>query len=301
VSKLILQKYILMSILYYLGNPIDSVHRFTVNHEAMKTVLFVLFLAPIFGFGQYKLLSTEGQYQGSNLYINNPKQMDGFGYCIIKVTVNGDVLPASIQSTNFVVDFGLFDLNLGDDIFVVIEHFDGCTPRFLNPEVLLPKSTFEVIDLSINKDGILNWTTKNEGGILDFSIEKFKWNSWVGVGQIRGKGGKELNSYSYKVSLHSGENKIRVIQVDNSGDKRVSQPISYESDIAEFTMAPSSVKDYIYFYSDSKHKRTRYEVFDAFGNLLKVGFSDRVDCRNIVNGIYYVNYDNRTEKFIKVN
>ena len=290
-----------MSILYYLGNPFESVHRFTVIHETMKPVLFALLLLPIIGFSQYKLLSTEGQYQGLNLYINNPKQMDGFGYCIIKVTVNGDVLPASIQSPNFVVDFGLFDLTLGDDIFVVIEHFEGCTPRFLNPEVLLPKSSFEVVDLSINKNGMLKWTAKNEGGILDYTIEKFKWNNWVGVGQVRGKGKKELNSYSYKISLHSGENKIRVIQIDNSGEKRVSKPIMYQSDIPIFTMSPSSVNDYIYFYSGSKNKKTRYEVFDAFGNLLKVGFSDRVDCRNIVNGIYYVNYDNRTEKFIKVN
>jgi hypothetical protein len=267
----------------------------------MKTVLITFLLLPFLGICQYKLLSTEGQYQGLNLYIQNPKQKDGFGYCIIKVTVNGDVLPASIQSANFVVDFGLFDLSLGDDVFVVIEHFDGCTPRFLNPEALLPKSTFELVDLSINKNAVLKWTTKNEGGVLDYTIEKFKWNNWIGVGQVRGKGGSDLNSYSYKIPLHSGENKIRVTQKDNSGKKRVSRAMVYQSDIPVFTMSPSSVTDYIYFYSGNKNKKTRFEVFDAFGNLLKIGFSNRVDCRNIVNGIYYVNYDNRTEKFIKIN
>jgi hypothetical protein len=41
-------------------------------------------------------------------------------------------------------------------------------------------------------------------------------------------------------------------------------------------------------------------LYDAFGNLLKVGFSDLVDCRNLVNGVYFINFDNTTEKFIKV-
>ena len=66
-------------------------------------------------------------------------------------------------------------------------------------------------------------------------------------------------------------------------------------------MEPYSVRDYIYFYSNDKKTKTRFEVLDAYGNLLKAGFSNNVDCKNIVNGIYYINYDNKTEKFIKVN
>ena len=121
----------------------------------MKLSLLVILMLPILTFGQYKLLSTEGQYQGDKLFIKNPKQMDGFGYCIIKVTVNGDVLPASIQSPNFEVDFSLFDLEIGDDVFVVIEHFDGCTPRFLNPKILLPESTFNLKDIQMKNKEIL--------------------------------------------------------------------------------------------------------------------------------------------------
>ena len=267
----------------------------------MKAVFISFLILPLLSFGQYKLLSTEGKYQGKNLYVNNPKQIDGFGYCIIKVSVNGDVLPASIQTSNFAIEFDLFDLEIGDDVFVVIEHFEGCTPRFLNPESLLPKSTFEIIDLSIGKNAVLKWVTKNEGGELDYHIEKFKWNNWVSVGQVRGKGGVVKNSYSYKIPLHSGINKIRVSQLDNTGNKRSSEPIEFSSDITPYTMGPSSVRDYIYFYSDDKKSKTRSEVFDAFGNLLKAGFSNNVDRKNIVNGIYYLNYDTKTEKFLKVN
>ena len=147
---------------------------------------------------------------------------------------------------------------------------------------------------------LLQWETENEKGILDYDIEQFKWNNWESVGQVRGKGLEKSNIYSFKVSPHSGENKFRVTQTDNSGEKRISQEIIQESDIEKYTMSPSRVRDYIFFYSAGELKKTRFEVFDAFGNLLKVGLSNNVDCRNIVNGIYYMNYDNKTEKFLKV-
>lgn len=267
----------------------------------MKSFMIIAFLLPFFSISQYKLLSTEGKYQGKKLYVNNPLQNDGFGYCVIKVTVNGDVLPASIQSSNFEINFDLFDLKIGDDVFVVIEHFDGCTPRFLNPEVLLPKSTFDIVDIEIDKNAILKWKTKNEGGILDFQIEKFKWNNWISIGQVRGKGKGKINQYTYKLPLHSGINKVRVSQIDNTGKTRFSKTLEHSSKIAPFSMGPYSVRDYIYFYSNDKKTKTRFEVLDAYGNLLKAGFANNVDCKNIVNGIYYINYDNKTEKFIKVN
>ena len=185
----------------------------------MKLFLFLLILLPLCGYSQYKLLSAEGKYQGKNLFVNNPKQVDGFGYCIIKVTVNGDVLPASIQTSNFAINFDLFDLKIGEDVFVVIEHFEGCKPRFLNPESLLPKSSFEIIDIYIDENAVLKWTTKNEKNILDYEIEKFMWGEWKNVGQVRGKGGEQERSYSYKIPIHSGKNKIRISQLDNNGEK----------------------------------------------------------------------------------
>jgi hypothetical protein len=101
--------------------------------------------------------------------------------------------------------------------------------------------------------------------------------------------------------LHSGINKIRISQIDNTGNPRSSQSIEYASKMNPLTVGPSSVRDYLYFYSNNVKTKTRFEVWDAFGNLLKAGYSSQVDCKNIVNGIYYINYDNNTEKFIKVN
>jgi hypothetical protein len=38
---------------------------------------------------------------------------------------------------------------------------------------------------------------------------------------------------------------------------------------------------------------------DAYGNILKSGKASKVDCRKLLNGLYYLNFDNKTEKIIK--
>jgi hypothetical protein len=44
--------------------------------------------------------------------------------------------------------------------------------------------------------------------------------------------------------------------------------------------------------------KSKYEIYDAYGNLLKTGFSDSIDCRSLVDGVYFINFDNTSEKFI---
>ena len=160
---------------------------------------------------------------------------------------------------------------------------------------------YQMVDYQIVDCYILSFLIVLYFYFLDFQIEKFKWNSWISVGQVRGKGGSAQNQYSFNLPLHSGKNKVRISQIDNTGKTRSSKALEYPSKIAPFTMGPSSVRDYLYFYSNNKKSKTRFEVLDAYGNLLKAGYANNVDCKNIVNGIYYINYDNTTDKFIKVN
>jgi hypothetical protein len=51
--------------------------------------------------------------------------------------------------------------------------------------------------------------------------------------------------------------------------------------------------------SNGVEVETYYEVFDAYGNILKSGKASKIDCRKLLNGLYYLNFDNVTEKFIK--
>ena len=270
----------------------------------MYTIKILLFLIASLKlssfFSQESMLSIEGTYLRKNLLVSNPPQADGFGFCVNKVTVNGEVLPATIQKANFEIDFSLFNLKVGEQLFIVLSHNEGCIPKFINPEVLLPKSTFICEKISATNNGLISWTAKNEKEAMDFALEQFKWNKWVKVGEVRGNGGQGLNNYSFQIIAHSGKNRVRVTQIDNTGIRRVSPETSFNSLSVIVKKTPSKVSDYLYFKANQKAVKSKFELFDAFGNLLKIGFSDLVDCRNLVNGVYFINFDNTTEKFIKV-
>lgn len=265
---------------------------------------FFLFLLLVFNISkalnQEELLSIQGNYQGRNLLVSNPAQSDGFGYCITKVTVNGDILPASIQNSVFEINFKLFNLKTGDPIFIVLEHANGCIPKFLNPEVLLPKSTFLCERIQCSSDGNLQWVTSKENGELDFIVEQFRWGKWLEIGYVKGNGGNRSNSYTFQVNLHSGKNTLRVSQRDNSKKLRSSQSTTVVSTIGKVTKSTARVKDFIYFKTNGKLVKTKYEVFDAYGNLLKQGYGQEVNCSNLLKGIYFLNFDNTSEKFFKI-
>lgn len=243
--------------------------------------------------------SIEGTYQGKNLYVQSPESEDGFGFCVTKVTVNGEVSSHSPQASAFQIDLAEFNIQIGDKILVVLEHEEGCKPKLLNPEVLLPKSTFILEDISCSPDGTLEWTTTGESGSLAYQIEQYKWNKWVVVGETNGIGNENPNKYLFNISPHSGENKLRVTQTDNTGKKRVSKEVTFTAkDVAEPEMSTKKGK-VIEFVANGEKVETKYEIFDAYGNIVKKGMNSVVDCSNLKDGIYHVNYDNKHEKFIK--
>lgn len=237
----------------------------------------------------------EGNYQGKNLYVQNPFAGSGVGFCTSKVTVNDQVTTDEINSSAFEIDFTAFQLGLGDKVVVKIEHKDDCKPKVLNPEVLKPKSTYEVVSMKVEKDGTLNWSTKNENGKLNYIVEQFRWNKWVKVGEVEGKGKPDQTSYSIKVVPHSGENKFRVKQIDFTGQPKYSEAVKFRSMNPEVTFAPLKADKSIQFTGE-----TMYEIFDMYGNIVKKGFGNKIDITNLPKGAYYINYDNKTgEKFIK--
>lgn len=244
-------------------------------------------------------LSVDGTYQGKNLYVQNPMDDEGFGYCATKVTVNGDIMPGGTSMGAFEIDFSLFNIAIGEPVFIVIEHHDGCKPKILNPEVLLPRSTFTVTSMSITQDGKLTWCTKDEQGKLPFVIEQYRWNKWISVGEVQGKGSGSENCYEFIVSPHSGENTVRIVQTDHSGTKRPSKEVKFMSKSPVVTKTPAKVKNEIKFQANGGPIETRYEIYDAYGNIVKKGVGSSVNCSNLLRGVYYINFDNVNEKFIK--
>jgi hypothetical protein len=240
------------------------------------------------------IITLEGNYQGKNLYVQNPFAGSGVGFCVSEVMVNGQVSTDEINSSAFEIDLSIFNFANGDKVEIKIRHKDDCKPKVLNPEVLKPKSTFEVVNMKVEKDGTLKWTTKNESGKLPFVIEQFRWNKWVKVGEVQGKGVEAASDYSLKVPEHSGENKFRVKQVDYSGNPRYSDAVKFRSTATEVSFGPIKVADEIMFSDE-----TLYEIYDSFGNIVKKGTGKKVDVANLQKGIYYLNYDNKSDKFIK--
>lgn len=236
----------------------------------------------------------EGNYQGKNLYVQNPFAASGVGFCVYEVRVNGNVTTDEWNSSAFEIDFSAQQLKLGDKVEVKISHKDDCKPKVLNPEVLKPKSTFETVAISVDKEGILKLQTKGETGKLTFIVEQFRWNKWVNVGEFEGKGTAGPNDYSFKITPHSGENQFRVKQVDYTGKPRYSTIAKYRSTMPEVTFSPIKVSKEITFSSE-----TMFEIYDSYGNIVKKGYASMVDVSNLPKGIYYINYDNKTDQFVK--
>jgi hypothetical protein len=236
----------------------------------------------------------EGNYQGKNLYVQNPFAGSGVGFCTYEVTINGDVTTDEINSSAFEIDFTNFQLQIGEKIVVTIKHKDDCRPKVLNAEVLKPRSTFEIISMNVSKEGILDWKSNSETGKLSYVVEQFRWNKWIKIGEVEGKGVEAECNYSFQTTPHSGENQFRVKQVDYTGKPRYSKPARFKCLDGEITFTPIKVKDYIDFTSESM-----FEIYDSYGNIVKKGFADKVDASNLSKGIYYLNYDNKTDKFVK--
>lgn len=261
--------------------------------------VFVLLIAAFNMFPQGGTIIIEGNYQGKNLYVQNPFASGGVGFCVTEVYVNNNLTTDETQSSAFEIDFKPHKLNIGDKVEIKIKHKEDCRPKVLNPEVLKPKSTYEVVSMNVSPDGSLKWSTKGESGKLPFIIEQFRWNKWVKVGEVDGVGTAATNNYEYKVTPHSGKNQFRLKQTDYSGQPRLSKPVDLNSTSCDVSFNPQKVTKDINFLCSDKPAETMYEIYDQYGNIVKRGYGNKIDCSNLPKGGYFLNYDNKMGEFVK--
>lgn len=236
----------------------------------------------------------EGNYMGKNLYVKNPFGGAGVGFCVFEVTINGKLSPDEVNQSAFEIDFGNHDVKLGDKVIINIKHKDDCGPtgpQVLNPEVLKPKSTFNTQKISFNDEGVLNWTTDNETGQIDYIVEQFRWNKWVKVGEVTGEGTPGTHSYSFKLTPHSGDNKARVKQIDYTGKPRYSKAASYSSKVPSISIDGDKFKGKV----DFNGGETLYEIYDRYGTIVKKGYGQSADISTLEKGTYYLSFDNTTK------
>ncbi|MBL7884086.1 MAG: hypothetical protein JNL69_08450 [Bacteroidia bacterium] len=257
-----------------------------------KIILFFISLFVFTATTQAGSIVVEGKFQDKNLYIQNGYSGNGVGFCTYEIIINGQVSTDEVNSSAFEIDFSAFEIKPGTPVTVEIRHKDDCSPKVLNPEALKPRATFEVVTINVDKNGLLNWETKNEMGSLPYIVEQFRWNKWIPIGEVKGNGTMEKNTYSFQTTAHSGENKFRVKQVGYGSVAKTSSSVSYVSTISQPSYTKNSAN--IQFSGE-----TLYEVFDAYGNVVKRGFGNTLAIDNLAKGDYYLCYDNIMADFKK--
>lgn len=247
----------------------------------------------------------EGTYQGSNLFIQNPFASSGVGFCVIDVKVNGQTSIDEINSSAFEIDFSSYQLKKGQAIEIKISYKDDCTPRIVNPEVLRPTSSYVLSGVSVSKDGLIQFSTTGESGSLPFIIEQKRWNKWVKVGEVKGKGTDGANSYSFQTKPHSGKNIYRIKQIDYSRRPKYSKEFRLNnSNTEEVVVSNADVNELTsslnFATISGQEVETMYEIFNMYGNIVKKGYGKKVDISGLEKGSYYVNFDNKTIEIKKV-
>ena len=253
-------------------------------------ISFILLLFFSISFAQE--IKLKGIYQGDNLYIMNPFSSSGVGFCIQEVRVNNKVSTDEIASSAFEIDLSQYHFKTGAAIEIIIKHKAGCLPKVLNPNVIQAKSTFNVSKIEVGRDKILRWNTTNETGSLPFIIEQFRWNKWVKIGSVEGKGGNKANLYTYKINPHSGQNKFRIKQIDFTKKARYSKDAIFRSMLPQVTFKKD--KSTIIF-----SQSTMYEIYNYYGNIVVKGSGDKIDISKLKSGDYFLNYDNKMDTFKK--
>ncbi len=260
----------------------------------LKTAaILALFISLIFNASAGEI-TLKGVYQGKNVYVMNPFASSGVGFCVFEVRVNGQMTTDEINSSAFEIDLTVFQFKKGDKLVINIKHKDGCLPKIINPEVLKPQSTFNASLMKVNRDGTLTWQTTGESGSLPFIVEQFRWNKWIKVATVEGKGTASTNKYSVKVSPHTGNNRFRIKQVDYTRKPRYSKEIRYRSMDPAVTYDISKTETTLVF-----SRETMFEIYDYYGNLIQKGTNTKVDISGLKKGEYFINYGTKTETFKK--
>ncbi len=260
----------------------------------MKNLILLFIFSLITMISKSNVLVVEGKFQNKNIYIQNAFGSNGVGFCTTEIKVNGKITTDEINSSAFEIDLASMNIKTGQKVTIEIIHKNDCVPVVLNPEVLKPRPTYEVVSMNINSSGILKWTSKNESGPLPYIIEQFKWNKWVIVGEVQGIGTSENHDYSFQVLTHSGENKFRVKQTGLGVAAKYSNSVALNSMTDKPTFMFSKNKKAIQYSFE-----TSFEVYDAFGTIVKKGFGNETNIENLPKGKYYLCFDNQVSEFDK--
>ena len=232
-----------------------------------------------------------GEYQGKNLYVQNPLSPDKVNFCTQEVYLNEKLVVSHPKTSAFEID--LSALKVGDPVFVKITYNPGCEPKVINPQVVRSKSKFHFI--TVNADAIsLNWNTVGELPHGKYEVEHYVYKQWEKDTTLEGKGSFDNNQYAVTPTYHSGDNKYRILYVQNDGHTFYSKVIDFFNDEPPVSFHPAQVNDKIYL-----SRPVPYQIVDSYGNKIARGKGKEISVINLKPGLYFLHIDNREEKFVK--
>ena len=235
-----------------------------------------------------------GKYKGKDVYVQNPYDADKQTYCTSAVYVNDRKVQDYPEASAYTID--LSHLAMGDLVVLRIEHSDDCKPKVVNPQVLTHEAGFEFMLEQVDNNSI-SWNTKGETPEGTFIVEqkdsvKVKWYI---IKEVAGKGASESNQYSIAPEHFEGENQYRVKYTDVDGKQ-------YSSVKLLFTYTDDPVQYSPRTKVTNKIKLSRsipYSITDMNGNKVKEGNGKVIMVQDLKRGLYFLNIQNRSERFIK--
>ncbi len=235
-------------------------------------------------------LVIKGVYKGKNLYVQNTVGQST-EFCTIEVYVNNVLALSNPQSTSYEID--LSEAKFNDPIFVKIKHKDGLKPTVLNPHVIKKMSKFHFVSFTVDEFNI-NWSTKGEviGGT--HLLEHYVNNEWLTLYRVSGHAVRNVTNYNHTIKHHAGLNKYRVKYLDKHHKVYYTKEIEFVSQDEPITFYPKRVTRLITL---SHH--ASYEIMDAYGKVIRKGKGKLIDCTALKSGLYYLNINNQTDKFLK--
>ena len=254
------------------------------------TLISFIFLSVLSLAQQQEEVVLSGVYNGKNVYVQNPLSSNMKDYCTLEVWVNDTKMFTKPRTSAYTVN--LAHLNEAAPVTIRIVHSAGCAPKIINPQVVRTLNKFRYLTIHTDSSK-LEWVTSGELASGKFFVEKWENNRWEPLTSLEASG--VIGSrYEAKVDHHSGENRYRIRYLQNDGETFYSSVQKYQARMEPITFAPTRVSDKIYL-----SRETEYVVKDPKGNQLLKGFGKEISLGHLGTGLYYLTFDNRTEKFFK--
>lgn len=257
-----------------------------------KVVIYLFVLCLIPGAVNAAELVLNGVYQGKDIYVQNSYSRQEKAFCTLSVTVNDREVISNPTSSAFKISFS--HLAIGDIVVIRIHYREGCTPRIVNPDAIQPLRKFEFLTAQADRNAV-SWLTRGEMPGGKYLIErKVANNDWEVVKEVPYQQDAQAGNYAIPIQHRGGENiyRIKYQGVNDVNAYSVSFAYTYKETPITFYPVEATRKLYL-------SEETDYLITDAKGKKYKRGRGRIIKIHNLKPGEYFLNYQERSERFIK--